>query len=380
MIRKLKNIFHLLEAIFWNVYYGFPSNKLTVIGVTGTEGKTTTVNLIHHISTTAGIKTGILSTLSSAHMTTPGRKEIQKFLFQCVKNKCTHVILEVSSHAIDQNRIWGMPFQIGVLTNITGNEHLDYHKNFENYQETKIKFLESCQTLILNSDDPSINMLVKRSRHKYVNYSLKDWNKYNYENKLPGDFNRYNILAAAAVVRQLGISEEIIKKAVLSFELPPGRFEIVVKKPVMVIVDFGHTPQSFEKILPLARTYLKDESSKLFHVFGATGDRFTGKRPIMAKVSAKFSNMIILTHEDTYSEDLKSIVDQVETGIPKGFNYLKIYDRKEAIKKALELAKPGDVVIITGVGHQKSLNIAGREVPWSDQETVKKLMKNLSES
>lgn len=356
MIRKIKNIFHLLEAVFWTVYYGFPAKKLTVIGVTGTEGKTTTVNIIHHILISNGIRVGVWSTLSSAHTTTPSPKVLQKFLADGLKQGWTHVILEVSSHSIDQNRIWGIDFKIGALTNITGNEHLDYHRSFAHYQNTKLRWLKTCR------------------------HTAKRDENYKFETKLVGEYNRENCLTAIAVTKLLGIPDSIIHSAVASFEAIPGRFEKICNKPFTVIIDFGHTPQSFEKNLPLARIFLKTKTSKLIHVFGATGDRYAGKRPVMAQVSAKFSDVIILTHEDTYSENLKLIIDQIEIGIPKGFDYLKIYDRREAIKKALELAKPGDVVIITGVGHQKSLNIAGREVPWSDQETVKSLMKDLSKS
>ncbi len=348
-MRKIKNTCHLFQAIFWNFYFGFPGRKLTVVGVTGTDGKTTTVNLVHHILTTAGIKAGIWSTLSSAHTTTPSPKTLLKFLSDGVKRGWTHAVLEVSSHAIDQNRVWGIPFKIGVLTNIADHEHLDYHKTFENYKNTKLKFLKTCKIQIKPENFP----------------------KSNFKTKLLGEFNRQNCLAAIGAANALGISDEIIKKAVASFESPSGRLDLVIEKPFKVYIDFAHTPQAFEQVLPV----VKSKNGRLIHVFGCTGDRDKSKRPIMGQISAKFADEIILTTEDTYTEAPEKIINDIEKGISRHSGLSRIPNRREAIKEALELAKPGDVVIITGVGHQKSLNIGGKEIPWSDQKTVLDLMK-----
>lgn len=367
MIQKLKNLIHFFESFIAAVIFGFPGKKLKVIGVTGTDGKTTTVNLIHHILTIAGYKTGISSTLSGTHTTTPGRWRLQKFLRQCLDNGCTHVVLEVSSIAIDQHRVWGVDFAVGVLTNIANNEHLDYHGSFENYRDIKIKFLKSCQKIVANGDDFSASLLQGATL-----FLLKDWKKYDYETKLLGDFNKMNVLAAAAAAREFGISDETIAEAVASFEAPSGRLEVVVKEPFMVIVDFAHTPQAFEKVLPAAQSLKAQSKSKLIHVFGCTGDRDQSKRPIMGEIAANYDDEIILTHEDTYSEDPKEIIAQIAVGIKK--DHLEVLDRKEAIKKAIEMAKPGDVVLLTGVGHQKSLNISGKEIPWSDQKVVRELL------
>ncbi|MCL4397602.1 UDP-N-acetylmuramoyl-L-alanyl-D-glutamate--2,6-diaminopimelate ligase [Patescibacteria group bacterium] len=349
MLRKLKNFGHWLEAVLACFYYGFPGKKLTVIGITGTDGKTTTTNLVYHILTEAGHKTAVLSTLSSAHTTTPTTWKLQKFLVQSLRNKCTHVVLEVSSHAIDQNRIWGIPFAVGVLTNIADNEHLDYHKTFENYRNTKLKFLKSCK-------------------------QVADWTKfkgYRFKTQLAGDFNRENCLAAISVAKALGIEDKDIREAVANFEPLPGRLEVVAKKPFTVIVDFAHTPQAFEKVLPVA----KKMGKRLIHVFGCTGNRDKGKRPLMGTIAAKYDDIIFLTHEDTYNEKPEKIIDEIEKGIANSSKeYYKIADRKEAIHKALLLAKPGDVVLLTGVGHQKSMNLGGKEVPWSDQKIALELL------
>lgn len=347
MLQRIKNIAHLLTSVVAAIYFRFPGKKLTVIGITGTDGKTTTSTLIHHILTEAGIKTGISSTLASPHTTTPGRWRIQKFLWQSLKSGCTHVVLEVTSIAIDQHRVWGVPFEVGVLTNISDHEHLDYHKTFENYKNTKLAFLKTC---------------------KHVVY-WENFKKFRFETKLIGEFNRQNCLAAIGVAKTLGISDEVIRKAVASFEAPSGRLETVVKKPFLVIVDFAHTPQAFEKVLP----EVKKLGKKLIHVFGCTGDRDKSKRPIMGQIAAKYDDEIILTSEDTYFENPEKIMDEVSSGIKRPF--LRISDRQLAIKKALEIAKRGDVVMITGVGHQKSLNIGGKEIPWSDQKTVLEILK-----
>ncbi len=349
VLRQIKNIFHLLESIAAAIYYRFPGKKLIVIGVTGTDGKTTTTNLIYHILTVAGYKSGISSTLDSPHMTTPGRWRLQQFLARCVANKCTHAVVEVSSFAIDQNRIWGIPFEVGVLTNIADHEHLDYHKNFENYEKTKMNFIKSCK----------IQILPQKSGH--------------YETKLIGNFNMQNISSAVAAAKAVGIDDLTIKKAVASFEPPSGRLEVVVKKPFMVIVDFAHTPQAFEKVLP----EVKKLGKRLIHVFGCTGDRDKSKRPIMGVIAEKFDDEIILTHEDTYSEDPEKIIDDIAKGIQRHSGLSRISDRCEAIKKALEIAKSGDVVLLTGVGHQKTMNLGGREIPWSDQKTVLELLHDI---
>lgn len=394
-IQFLKNILHYFESLIAALIFRYPKNKLTVIGVTGTDGKTTTVNLLHHILTTAGLKVGVISTLSSAHASSPGRGKLQHFLWQCYQNKCTHVVLEVTSIGAAQYRANFIDFSIGILTNIANNEHLDYHKSFENYQKAKIDFLLKCPIIIANADDKSIEPLKARvTNQKFLSYGVKNQanvtarkigyqpggsvfenNGSSFQTKLVGEFNILNSLAAISAARELGVNDETITKALKTFERPSGRMEVVITEPFTVVVDFAHTPQAFEKVLPVAKTLTKF-NGKLIHVFGATGSRDKGKRPVMANVSAKFADQIILTHEDTYLEDPKKILDTLEKSLVEvGFkNFQKVFDRRQAIETAITMAKRGDVVIITGVGHQKSLNINGKEVPWSDQKTVKEIM------
>lgn len=394
LIQYLKNILHYLESLVAAMIFRYPKNKITVVGVTGTDGKTTTVNLIHHILTTAGLKTGVISTLSSAHSSSPGRGKLQYFMWQCYKNKCTHVVLEVTSIGADQHRASFINFAVGVLTNISNNEHLDYHKSFENYQAAKMKFLLNCPIIVANADDQSFKFLAdKVTTQKLTSYAVKqkadiEARKISYQpsgssfetkgslyqTKLIGEFNIHNCLAAIAAAKELGIDDETIKKALKTFERPSGRMEVVVSEPFTIMVDFAHTPQAFEKILPVAKSLTKN-NGKLIHVFGTTGSRDKSKRPMMASVAAKFDDQIILTHEDTYLEDPKKIIATLEKSLIEiGFSkYKSVFDRKEAIESAINMAKKGDVIIITGVGHQKSLNIGGKEVPWSDQKAASEI-------
>lgn len=386
MLRKFKNLIHRGESQFANLIYKNPSNKLTLVAVTGTDGKTTTVSLIHHILSQAGIKCAVSSTLLSPHTTTPGRGALHRFLAQSLHNGCTHAVIEVTSLGIDQNRVYGLRFDVGVLTNIANNEHLDYHQTFENYQNTKINFLLKCQVIIANADDPSISLIKKdvssrKTKKKLVTYAIQNKaditpQSVKFSSKLLGQFNTYNILAAIGAARVLGISDLIILDAIKNFEPPSGRLEIVIKKPFHVIVDFAHTPQAFEKVLPFAKTLLSSKKNKLIHVFGATGDRDRSKRPLMSSIASKFDDYIFLTSEDTYSENPQQILKALENGLRDSWfeNYKIIQDRKEAIRRALDFASKGDVVILTGVGHQKSMNIGGKEIPWSEQKTVKELL------
>ena len=372
-LQKIKNIFHPYESLFGAVFFVFPARNLTVVGVTGTDGKTTTTNLIGHILKTAGIKTGVSSTLDSPHTSTPGRWHLQRFLKKLVNDRCTHAVLEITSIGADQGRQSGIKFTVGVLTNIANNEHLDYHQTFNHYLNSKFKFLSGCQKIVLNADDSSAELFIKKYpklKSDVSTYSLKDWESSGLKTSLLGDFNKLNILAACQAAKLLGVKEETIKKALSSFLPLSGRLETVIDRPFQVIVDFAHTPQAFENVLPT----VKPAKSRLIHVFGCTGDRDKGKRPLMGAIAEKFDDVIILTHEDTYFENLSTIIEQIKTGI-KNKSPIVLLDRHEAIKKALSLAKPGDVVIITGVGHQKSLNMGGIEVPWSDQDTVRELMK-----
>ncbi|MEK7495357.1 MAG: Mur ligase family protein [Patescibacteria group bacterium] len=362
MFQKLKNIYHLFQAILANILYGFPSRRLKVIGVTGTDGKTTTIHLIAHILKTAGKKVSFVSTVYSSiggiesdigfHVTTPSPFALQKLLKQSVDNNDEYFVLETTSHAIDQNRIWGIKYEIGVITNIT-HEHLDYHKTYEEYAKTKLKLLKIAKIGIKNTDN--IVNIVKQ---------IPNLTKY----------NQNNYSSAYAVCKELGLSDIIILKALKTFELPKGRLDLIYNKEFKIIIDFAHTPNGFLQLLPAIRKLYLKKSGRLIHVFGSAGLRDFTKRPLMGEASEKFSDVIILTEEDYRTEDLKLICQQISSGI-KNKKYEIILDRQKAINQAIKIAKKNDVVVLTGKGHEKSLCRGKTEYPWDEYEAVKKALK-----
>jgi len=388
MTRRLKNIYHWLIAFLATVYYHFPSKKLKIIGVTGTDGKTTTVTLIAHILSKAGFNADSISTVSAPglHTTTPNSFAVQRFLRKAVNQKKKYIVLETTSHGLDQHRLAGINFLAAVITNIT-HEHLDYHQTFQNYLAVKAKLFKKVKIAVLNRDDESYKYLdTKIQRYKdtkIVTYGIKkeaDFTpqKFKFTTSLPGDYNQYNCLAAIAVCAFLGISAAEIKKAVASFKGVKGRMEEIKEgQDFKVFVDFAHTPAAFEKVIPTVRKMTRGE---VIHVFGCTGNRDKSKRSIMGRIAAQLDDKVILTHEDTYREDPEKIIAEIEPGVEKegkilGKTYWKISNRHQAIKKAISMAEKGDAVLITGVGHQTSLNLGGHEVSWSDQKEVKEAIK-----
>jgi len=337
-------------------FYGEPSKKLKLIGVTGTKGKTTTCHLIAHILTKLGQKTKLISTItvSGFHTTTPDAVFLHKLLKEAVDEGCRYAVIEVSSHGIDQKRIAGASFDVTVLTNIAP-EHLDYHKTFEMYKKIKTSFLNSGKIKVVSPKDTDINIL-------------------------PGKFNNLNAETAVKVVEKLGFDRKKAEKALQSFELPEGRLEEIKNDlGYKIYVDFAHTPDSLQAVL----TYLRGITrGKLIVVFGSAGERDPYKRPKMGKVASKLSEIIILTAEDPRTEDVNDIIKQIKSGIPK--NYKAVYsipDRKKAIKFAIKIAKKGDTIAILGKGHEKSMNMnGGKELPWSDQTAVAEVLNNTESS
>lgn len=390
-VRIIKNKAHLLLAVAANVYNFNPSREMKVIGVTGTDGKTTTSNLIYHILKEAGYKVAIISTLGAVindtkyetgfHVTTPSPFLIQRYLKLAKAKGCTHAVIEVTSHALDQNRVHGINFDIGVLTNIT-HEHLDYHKSYKKYVEAKLKLLKSARISIVNSNGEWFEYVLRDiPSNKLVTYSLhgsyeKDLSLLNVpfeiKTSLVGDFNLENILAAIACAASLDVQAADIKRAIEHFKAPLGRQEVLSRSP-LVVVDFAHTPNSFEKILP---TYRKKTTGKLIHVFGSAGKRDKSKRPEMGKVAGYYDDIIILTCEDSRGESVSAINDDIKKGIKDGEKVFEIEDRADAIRHAITIAAKNDTVLITGKGHERSMNLGKGEIRWSDQDVVKKALKN----
>ena len=406
MWQDIKNIYHLGIAILANIFYGYPSRKLRVIGVTGTDGKTTTTSLIYHILNTSGCKTSMVSSVGATigdkksdlgfHITTPSPFAVQNFVKKAVEGGSKYLILETTSHALDQYRVFGINFEVGVLTNVT-HEHLDYHKTYRNYVKTKAKLLKMARVVIVNRDDESYELIsklksqnskVQLKTQKFVTYGMKEDSDINPQNfpfktSLIGEFNKYNILAAICTCKALGISDKDIRKGIESFVPPLGREDIVYNKDFRVMIDFAHTPNAFDAILSSIRPSIK---SRLIHVFGAAGLRDASKRPLMGKASSKYADIIILTSEDPRSESVEKIMNEIEAGI---FNFqfsifneklklnrdkkylFKIADRKTAIETAIKMAKKGDFVIMTGKSHEKSMNYGHGEEPWDEYGAVR---------
>ncbi len=341
---------HLPRAVLANVVYGFPARNLKVIGITGTDGKTTTSHMIYEILKAVGEKVSLISTINSPglHVTSPDPFIIQKLIKEAVEVGNEYMVLEVTSHALDQFRFWGIKFEVGVITNIT-HEHLDYHKTFENYRSTKLKLLK-------NSKIPV----------KYKKLKLKL--------KIPGEYNVENASAAIAVTTALGIDKELAIKTLENFENLTGRMEEVKNsRGIKIIIDFAHTPNGLEQALTTLRRLIK---GKLIAVFGSAGQRDEGKRPLMGEIAGRLADYVVITAEDPRGE-LKSINQQIIAGVKNRKNLFVINDRQKAINFAInKLAKKGDLVGIFGKGHEKSMNLDGKqEISWSDQEAVKKALK-----
>lgn len=390
VLRKAKNIFHAGIATIANIAYGRPAKKITTIGVTGTDGKTTTTSLISHILKTADMSPAMITTVGAQigeteyntglHTTTPSSFTLQKYIKRALTSGCRYLVLEVTSHALDQNRVNGIDFKIGVLTNIS-HEHLDYHKTYENYVNAKSKLFLRSDIAVFNKDDKSYERVLELCKGKKIyTYSLRGTADFNLESiKIPlppqFDFNHENFLAAVSVAKILGVDDEKIKLALATFKFPEGRQEIVYDGKFRVVIDFAHTPNSFDKVLNGIKGSI---SGRLIHVFGAAGERDRSKRPLMGSIAAKFDDIIILTSEDPRSEEIESINEQIKLGI-KDFKgeLVEMPDRQEAINYAVRIAQKGDTIIITGKGHEKSMNLGHGEVAWSDHEAVERVLNQL---
>lgn len=391
MLRGLKGLYHLLIAMLAVVWFRFPSRKLTVIGITGTDGKTTTTTLIYEILKKAGYKCSMISSVHAViagksydtgfHVTTPSAIWIQKYLREAVDHGDTHMVLEVTSHALAQHRVFGVRFAVGVLTNVT-HEHLDWHRTFEEYLKTKLSLLKRSRVAVINRDEAEVynKIITKLRRKKLITYGIRrdalvTPKTHPFRTKLFGEFNRYNCLAALAATSAAGVPAEIARTAVGQFMGVPGRMEIIEEKPFTVIVDFAHTPNAIDRVLKTCRTMTK---KRLIHVFGSAGLRDRTKRPLMGRASSRWADMMVLTEEDYRTENVEAIMDQIAAGITHNRAVHRFPNRKDAIDFALRQAQTGDVVIVTGKGHEQSLCRGKVEYPWSDQEEVRKVFAKIS--
>ena len=392
--RFLLNWYHFLLVFLGALIYKFPSKKLIVIGVTGTNGKSTVVHLVTEILEKSGFKTASISSIrfkigekewpNRLKMTMPGRLMLQKFLRQAVKDGCKYAVLEVTSEGIKQHRHKFIDFNGAVFTNLT-REHIEAHKGFENYKKAKGKLFKALKKSkkqnkfsAINVDDPNADYFLNLSQGTRIyTYGIKNKkaeitpDKINLQISLPGEFNIYNSLAAIGVGLSQGIELNKILKILKNVKGLPGRMELVVDKPFKVFVDYAHTPDSLEKV------YQTIYKSQMICVFGSCGGgRDKWKRPEMGRIAAQYCDKIILTNEDPYDENPVSIIKDIKAGFSKSQitnNKLQIIlDRRQAIRKALSLAKEGDVVIITGKGCEPWICVEkGKKIPWDDRRVVR---------
>lgn len=388
-------------------FYDNPSEKLTLAGITGTNGKTTTTTLLYNLFTQLGFRCALLSTIENrisdkvlnSNHTTPDPITINQLLAQAVDEGCQYAFMEVSSHGIHQNRLAGLTFKIGAFTNIT-HDHLDYHQTFSNYIAAKKKFfdeLPKTAIAITNLDDKNGLIMLQNTNAKKVTYSLKSNSEYKgkiIENRLDGmllqfnnqefwtvlagKFNAYNELLAYTIASELGFDSLDIVTALSKLQRVKGRFETYVSDDKKyIIVDYAHTPDALQNILE-AINQSRTRNEKLITVFGCGGHRDKEKRPKMGNIATRLSDLAIITSDNPRDENPDEIIQEIETGIePQNTNkYLSITDRKQAIRTAIKMAAPKDIILIAGKGHENYQEINGKHFPFDDMKIAKELLKN----
>lgn len=407
LFKALQPAYHSLLAGVGALWYQFPSRKLRVVGVTGTNGKTTTVTLLYKIATELGYTAGLISTVEniiagkvvpSTH-TTPDPISLNKLFREMVDAGCEYVFMEVSSHAMDQNRVMGVQFVGGVFTNLT-HDHLDYHKTFENYFEAKKKFfkmLKAGNFALSNTDnDYGKNMLQGIAADTFSYGFTGDenfhgeiqkiklegldlvFNEVNITSKLLGTFNAYNLLAVWGACNLLGFDREKVSILLKDVEPPAGRFQhFTSPSGVLVIVDYAHTPDALENVLQTIKTSFA--GSKVISVFGCGGDRDPMKRKIMGRIGVALSDIAIFTSDNPRNEDPEKILEQMKSGL--SHEDLKrvttISNRHEAILEGIRLAQKGDIILCAGKGHEDYQEIKGVKHHFNDMEEFKKAFNTL---
>jgi UDP-N-acetylmuramoyl-L-alanyl-D-glutamate--2,6-diaminopimelate ligase len=408
-------------ALLSAAFFDFPGRRLTIIGVTGTDGKTTTCNLIYNILRAAGLRAGMISTVNAIigdevidtgfHVTTPEAPDVQSYLAQMVSAGLTHVVLEVTSHGLKQRRVGACEFDIAVVTNIT-HEHLDYHGTYEDYRASKARLFTELasstakdhdppRAAVLNRDDSSYGYLARITPVRQITYGLGEgaeiragqivhrssglrfsiWGK-NYDvpmqSALLGEYNVYNCLAAfAATVEGLGLPPAAAQEGVADLKSIPGRMELVdTGQEFLAIVDFAHTPSALRRALETARRLI---DGRVIAVFGSAGLRDRAKRRMMAETSAELADLTILTAEDPRSEPLEDILAEMAEGAKacggvEGETFWRIPDRGQALRFALSQARPEDLVIACGKGHEQSMCFGEIEYAWDDRIAMRAVL------
>ena len=418
---------HWAEAVMWNVVMGFPSRGLNVIGVTGTDGKTSTSSLITQMLRENGFKVAMMTTISvdygdgkgevpnPTRLTTMGSRDLLQKIKKIKANNVDWLVLETTSHALAQHRVWGVPYTVAVFTNL-GHEHLDYHKTFERYRDAKRlmfkqtnKNKKGLRVGVVNADDGVADYFagdvahpmrygIKQGEFKAINvkmtpsgssYTVKtDDTDYHIECHVPGSFNVYNSLAALCVGRAIGLNKQQIEKGIAALKAVEGRMTRVDEgQDFDVIVDYAHTPESFDKIFAEVKPLT---AGKLICVFGSAGRRDEAKRAAQGKIAGTWCDIVIATEEDDRDIDGNMILDQIasgaeEAGKTKDTDLFLILNREAAVQKAVDIAQKGDLVILLGKGHEKSILYNGpkaaelRHLPQNDSDPQRVLKRDYDE-
>lgn len=386
-------------------FYKNPTSTLKLIGITGTNGKTTSAFILKNIFQSNGYKSGLIGTIANyigtekvdAKLTTPESNDLNKMFYEMIQSGCEFAVMEVSSHSLILNRVYGLDFKTAIFSNIT-SDHLDFHKSFDDYLKAKkILFdnLNNSSFAIINKDDKNSEQIVKDSKAEVFTYGISDGSDYKIKNiiydltgtdftitykktdykihtSLIGVFNAYNAASAFAAAHCLGFSTEKIVKGIESTPQVPGRFEVLGKGMKKIIVDYSHTADSLEKALQAIREIVKDKK-QVVTVFGCGGDRDKTKRAVMGKIASELSDKVFVTSDNPRTENPLSIIDDIKKGISKN-NFELEENREEAIKKAIQSSNDSAVVLIAGKGHESYQEINGVRNHFSDQEVALKYL------
>ena len=391
-------------AIISSNYFDNPSSKLNLIGVTGTNGKTTIATLLFDLYTELEIKSGLISTVKisydnknfQANQTTPDSLSINRFLSEMVNSNVRYCFMEVSSHGIDQNRTDGLVFKGGIFTNLT-HDHLDYHESFENYRDTKKQFFDSLSNnsfALTNNDDKNGMVMLQNTiadKYTYSLNSVSDFkakilessfdgmllkiNSTEFWSKLVGKFNVYNILSVYSAASILGLPKNELLKAMSSLDAVAGRFQFYKKNKITAIVDYAHTPNALENILKSINE-IKTSENNLITVVGCGGNRDKSKRPLMGDIASNLSSKVIFTSDNPRFEDPEIIIEEMISGVrsTNSNKTISISNRKEAIKAACQFARTNDIILVAGKGHESYQEVKGVRSDFDDFEIVKELL------
>jgi UDP-N-acetylmuramoyl-L-alanyl-D-glutamate--2,6-diaminopimelate ligase len=406
--KRIEPAGHLAEAVLFNTVNGFPWRGLKVVGITGTNGKTTTAFMVYKMLMEAGYKVGIISTVANGvgedvrvkttHMTNESVPVLLKKLKEMKKQGMEWLVLETTSFALAQNRVWGVPYSVAVFTNLT-HEHLEYHGTFENYRKAKVKLFEKANANekglragVVNAEDENSKYFAEKIQN-CVSYGIDEGDlrakdieatpagskykavigdeEYDIVCNIPGSFNIYNSLAAVAAGRAIGLSKEDIENGIASLSSVEGRMNSVsMGQDFDVIIDYAHTPDSFEKLFKDLKPMTK---GKLIAVFGSAGRKDKGKRPIQGELAGKYCDEVVLTEEDDRNESGEEIIDQIAEGAKKAGKTLDedlfvVPNRSEAIEFAVKRASTGDTVLLLGKGHEKTIQRPAEGRDWVDED------------